>query len=42
MIQEGTRLYFESAPWLVIFPGIALCLFTVGFALLGDLLQKKA
>lgn len=36
MIQEGTRLYFESAPWLVIFPGMALVLTVVGFATLGD------
>jgi len=40
MLQEGTRLYFESAPWLVIFPGITLCLVVVCFSLLAERLKK--
>jgi peptide/nickel transport system permease protein len=36
MIQEGTRLYFETAPWLVVFPSLALVITVVGFATIGD------
>ncbi len=39
MLQFGAKGYLESAPWLTIFPGIALSLATFGFALLGDALR---
>lgn len=38
MLQEG-RVFFEVAPWLIIFPGLALGLAAVSFAILGDLLR---
>ncbi|MQF48714.1 ABC transporter permease [SAR202 cluster bacterium AC-647-N09_OGT_505m] len=36
MLQEGARQYFEVAPWATVFPGLALSLTVVSFALLGD------
>lgn len=41
MIQEGTRSFFESAPWLVIFPGLALFLFVIFFSVLGEYLRRR-
>jgi peptide/nickel transport system permease protein len=35
MLQEGRNLA-EAAPWLVIFPGVAIMLGVLGFNLLGD------
>jgi peptide/nickel transport system permease protein len=35
MISDG-QSYYRSAPWLVIFPGIAIMLTVLGFSLLGD------
>ena len=35
MISEG-QSYYRSAPWLVIFPGLAIMLTVLGFYLLGD------
>jgi ABC-type dipeptide/oligopeptide/nickel transport system permease subunit len=35
MISEGQQ-YLLTAPWLIAFPGGALVLAMVGFALLGD------
>ncbi len=35
MIASG-QAYFQSAPWLAIYPGIALMLTVLGFNLLGD------
>ena len=40
MIQEGTRLYFETAPWLVIFPGLALSITVVSFTVIADRLMR--
>ena len=39
MLQEGARQYLEAAPWVVIFPGLALSLTVVSFALLGDMVR---
>ena len=39
MLQEGAREYLEIAPWLTIFPGIALSLAVFGFTLFGDALR---
>jgi peptide/nickel transport system permease protein len=35
MISDG-QTYYRSAPWLVIFPGLAIMLTVLGFNLLGD------
>jgi peptide/nickel transport system permease protein len=35
LILEGFR-YFRSAPWLIIFPGLAIILAVMSFNLLGD------
>jgi peptide/nickel transport system permease protein len=35
MISEGQN-YYRSAPWLVLFPGLAVMLTVLGFNLLGD------
>ena len=39
MLQEGGHGYLEAAPWLAIFPGLALSLAVFSFALLGDALR---
>jgi peptide/nickel transport system permease protein len=39
MIFEGAHLYLETAPWLTIFPGLALSVVVVASALLGDALR---
>lgn len=36
MLAEGTRQYFEAAPWVTVFPGVVLSLTVVSFAILGD------
>lgn len=38
MLNEG-RAYMESAPWLMIFPGLAIFITVVAFNLLGDSLR---
>ncbi len=38
MISEGQN-YYRSAPWLIIFPGIAILATVLGFNLLGDWLR---
>lgn len=39
MLQFGARGYLESAPWLTIFPGLALSSVVFAFALFGDALR---
>jgi peptide/nickel transport system permease protein len=39
MLQEGTQGYMETAPWLAIFPGIALSMVVFSFSFLGDALR---
>lgn len=39
MLSGGGRTYFEQAPWLAIFPGVAISLAVLGFNLLGDALR---
>ena len=36
MLQGGAEEYAESAPWVPIFPGLAITLAVFGFNLLGD------
>jgi peptide/nickel transport system permease protein len=39
MLQGGAQEYAESAPWVAIFPGIAISLAVFGFNLFGDALR---
>ena len=39
MLQFGARGFAEAAPWMAIFPGLALTTVTFGFALFGDALR---
>ena len=39
MLNVGARGYMEAAPWMVLFPGIALSVGVFTFALLGDALR---
>ena len=36
MLQGGAEEYAESAPWIAIFPGVAISLAVFGFNLFGD------
>ena len=36
MLSEAVRFYAERAPWLVVWPGLAISLTVYGFNLLGD------
>ena len=36
MIEEGALNYFEIAPWVTIFPGLALSLTTLSLVIVGD------
>ena len=39
MMQDGARGYLEAAPWLAIFPGLALSTVVFSFSLFGDALR---
>jgi peptide/nickel transport system permease protein len=39
MLELGVRGYQEAAPWLTIFPGLALTITVFGFNLFGDALR---
>lgn len=39
MLSGAGRLYFEKAPWMALFPGIAITLAVLGFNLVGDALR---
>jgi len=39
MLSESAAEYMQTAPWLVIFPGIAISLVVFGTNLLGDALR---
>lgn len=39
MLSGPARAYFEVAPWMAIFPGLAVSLAVLGFNLLGDTLR---
>ena len=39
MLNVGARGYMEAAPWMVLFPGLALSAVVFTFALLGDALR---
>lgn len=41
MIFDGAHNYLETAPWLTVFPGLALTLTALSFALLGDALRDR-
>ena len=42
MLQGGAQEYAESAPWVAIFPGIAISLAVFGFNLFGDAAARLA
>ena len=39
MVQEGSRLYLESAPWLTVIPGLVLTATVLSFLFVGDALR---
>jgi peptide/nickel transport system permease protein len=39
MLSGSARKYMETAPWLVVFPGMAISLAVLGFNLFGDALR---
>jgi peptide/nickel transport system permease protein len=39
MLHGGATQYAESAPWLAIFPGLAISLAVLAFSLFGDSLR---
>jgi peptide/nickel transport system permease protein len=41
MLQGGAEEYAESAPWIAVFPGIAISLAVFGFSLFGDALRDE-
>lgn len=42
MLQSGARLYFERAPWLAIFPGLAIAAVVFAFNVFGDAIRDYA
>ncbi|HEY1361179.1 MAG TPA: ABC transporter permease [Xanthobacteraceae bacterium] len=41
MLQGGAEEYAESAPWIAVFPGVAISLAVFGFSLFGDALRDE-
>ena len=41
MLQGGAEEYAESAPWMAIFPGLAISLAVFGFSLFGDSVRDE-
>lgn len=39
MLQPGAEEYAERAPWIAVFPGLAISLAVFGFNLFGDALR---
>ncbi len=39
MLQGGAEEYASTAPWIAVFPGLAIALTVFGFSLFGDLLR---
>src|SRR5439155_20901816 len=39
MLSSTGRAFFEQAPWLAVFPGLAISLAVLGFNLFGDTLR---
>ncbi|HSR80715.1 MAG TPA: ABC transporter permease, partial [Hyphomicrobiaceae bacterium] len=39
MLQGGAEEYASSAPWIAIFPGVAIVLSVLGINLFGDALR---
>lgn len=36
MLQEGSRAYFDAAPWVTLLPGAVLCLTVICLVIVGD------
>lgn len=41
MLSQSASIYFEQAPWMAIFPGLAITLAVFGFNLFGDSLRDE-
>src|SRR3546814_593529 len=41
MLQGGAEEYAETAPWIAVFPGLAITLAVFGFNLFGDALRSE-
>jgi len=41
MLSHSASLYFEQAPWMALFPGLAITLAVFGFNLFGDSLRDE-
>jgi peptide/nickel transport system permease protein len=39
MLQGGAEEYAESAPWVAVFPGLAIAVAVFGFNLFGDAIR---
>ena len=39
MLQQGAQGFLETAPWLAVFPGLALSVVVFSFAFFGDALR---
>lgn len=39
MLSQEGQIYFETAPWLAVFPGLAITITVLGFNVLGDALR---
>ena len=42
ILQGGAEEYASTAPWIAIFPGLAIALTVFGFSLFGDALDRKS
>src|SRR5262249_61214526 len=42
MLSSTRRAFFEQAPWLAVFPGLAISLAVLGFNLFGDTLRHAS
>ena len=41
MLQGGAEEYASTAPWIAIFPGLAIAVTVFGFSLFGDALRMR-
>ena len=42
MLRDGARLFLEKAPWLTLFPGLAIALLVLAFTILGDAAESSS
>ncbi len=41
MLREGSRAYFDAAPWVTLLPGLVLCATVVSLIVVGDRLGRR-